>query len=209
LLRSIFLCLGLSLSTVVHAALSPGAFGPASNPAVTATPSYGNISASGRLDDNYIDFGVDFSFGGVEGYFSDTDIFAFGGVNSENILDLLTAVDGRIVILGSTVGTTTGTISVEAGYAVEGSLLLSAFDVDNVLIASVSNGAALGLNSRSLLTLTAPGIASFRISGTDTFGVAQISIGAASVPEPASWALLIGGFALIGQAQRRRRTTLA
>ena len=32
----------------------------------------------------------------------------------------------------------------------------------------------------------------------------SISVGTASVPEPASWALLIGGFGLTGAALRRR-----
>ena len=208
MLRSVLFCLGLSLSTVAHAALSPGAFGPSSNPAVSVTPAFGPLAANGSLDANYIDFGVDFTFGGVEGYFDD-GVFAFGGINADGVLDLLTAVDGRIVIAGNTVGTTTSSISVEAGFASEGQLLLSAFDINDVLIGSVSNGAALGLNSRSLMTLTTPGIASFRISGNDTFGVAQILIAAATVPEPASWALMIGGFALVGGAQRQLRVAIA
>lgn len=36
-----------------------------------------------------------------------------------------------------------------------------------------------------------------------------VSVTAAGVPEPASWALLIGGFGLVGIAARRRRATLA
>jgi hypothetical protein len=31
----------------------------------------------------------------------------------------------------------------------------------------------------------------------------------AAVPEPASWAMMLGGFGLVGGALRRRRTTLA
>ncbi len=38
-------------------------------------------------------------------------------------------------------------------------------------------------------------------TGTATFN-------AGAVPEPASWALMIGGFGLIGSALRRRRTSL-
>lgn len=198
----------LMVPTSAQAALSPGAFVPTSSPAVAPTPAYGNLATSGALSTNYIDFGVDFSFGGVEGYFDDTDIFAFGGINVDGVLDLVTAVDGRIVVAGSMVGATTNAVWVEAGYAPAGLLTLSAFDVNNVLIGSVSNGAALGLNSRSLLSLFAPGIASFMISGSDPFGVAQIRLGSA-VPEPASWALMIGGFAVAGQAQRRRRALSA
>ena len=173
MLRLSLLLMGLTVATAAQAALSPGAFGPASNPAVVATPAFGNLAPGGALAANYVDFGVDFSFGGVEGYFDDTDIFAFGGINGDGVLDLLTAIDGRIVIAGSTVGTTTNAIWVEAGYAAAGQLTLSAFDVNDILIGSVTNGATLGLNSRSLLSLAAPGIASFAVSGSDTFGVAR------------------------------------
>jgi len=31
----------------------------------------------------------------------------------------------------------------------------------------------------------------------------------ASVPEPASWALMIGGFGMVGATMRRRRQTMA
>ena len=49
MLRSVLFCLGLSLSTVAHAALSPGAFGPESNPAVSVTPAFGPLAAVGTL----------------------------------------------------------------------------------------------------------------------------------------------------------------
>lgn len=35
------------------------------------------------------------------------------------------------------------------------------------------------------------------------------TISAAVVPEPASWALLIAGFGLVGAMQRRRRTAVS
>ena len=41
-------------------------------------------------------------------------------------------------------------------------------------------------------------------SGND-FGIDDISLTAAAVPEPASWAMLLSGFALVGAAARRRR----
>lgn len=208
MLRSVLFLVGLGLTTSGHAALSPGAFGPTSNASVVVTPAFGTLSVGGALAANYIDFGVDFSFGGVEGYFDDTDIFAFGGINGDGVLDLLTAIDGRIVVPGTTTGTTTDMISVEAGFASPGQLTLSVFDINNVLLASVLNDVATGLNGRSLFSLTAAGIASFRISGDDTFGVAQISIGSA-VPEPATWTLLIGGFAVVGVARRRQRVAHA
>jgi len=46
--------------------------------------------------------------------------------------------------------------------------------------------------------------------GIDAWGIDNVSYGfpAAAVPEPASWAMMIGGFAFVGAALRRRRYNL-
>lgn len=41
------------------------------------------------------------------------------------------------------------------------------------------------------------------------FGPGVLSFGAGAIPEPATWAMLITGFGLVGFAARRRRTALA
>ncbi|MFD1612887.1 PEPxxWA-CTERM sorting domain-containing protein [Sphingomonas tabacisoli] len=46
------------------------------------------------------------------------------------------------------------------------------------------------------------------LDGIDGFKINNI-VAVAAVPEPASWAMMIGGFALAGAAVRRRRTALA
>ena len=193
-----------------QAVLSPGAFGPDSNPAVAISPPFGPLAPGGELGANYINFGVDFTFGGREGFFDDGDVNEFAGVNASGNLDLLTGIDGRIVVLGTLTSATSNFIFVEAGFAAPGSLLLRAFSSANVLIASAVNTAATGPNNRSVFFISTPGIAFFSLTGNDTFGVAQISIDprSAMVPEPATWALLIGGFGAVGIAARRRRVAL-
>jgi len=56
------------------------------------------------------------------------------------------------------------------------------------------------------------GISSVRLLGaknTDGFGYDDLTVGSpAAVPEPATWAMFIGGFGLIGAAMRRRRVFL-
>ena len=47
---------------------------------------------------------------------------------------------------------------------------------------------------------------SFAVTGAD---VALFDASLLGVPEPASWAMLIAGFGLVGASQRRRRTSVA
>ena len=46
---------------------------------------------------------------------------------------------------------------------------------------------------------------SVRLSSADTFAIAQLRYQIEVVPEPATWALLIAGFGMVGVAARRRR----
>lgn len=85
---------------------------------------------------------------------------------------------------------------------------------------AVANGTTLGvvplfnLNSSSQLLLTSQAAGAFttvfgapNLTGT-VIGTADVNLVAAPVPEPATWALLIGGFALIGATMRQRRRML-
>jgi PEP-CTERM motif len=45
--------------------------------------------------------------------------------------------------------------------------------------------------------------------GTDQQGILETTIGRGGVPEPASWAMLIAGFGLVGAARRRQRITVS
>ena len=63
--------------------------------------------------------------------------------------------------------------------------------------------------SYSFLATGATALISFSsdVSGGCCFGPALDNVRIAAVPEPASWAMMIGGFALLGGALRRRRRT--
>lgn len=104
---------------------------------------------------------------------------AWSGLNSGGILDLVSPVDVQIVTPGTTSQATTSKVTVEAGFAADGDLLLSVYDSSFTLITSRVNGLdGLGPNGRSLITISAAGIAFFRVSTpvVDTFGVDSITI---------------------------------
>jgi uncharacterized protein YjiK len=81
--------------------------------------------------------------------------------------------------------------------------LLSSFDLTNLAIQTIE-GVALDYSGNIYLVGetggTTPGSSS-------TSGLVVLSR-AAAVPEPATWAMFIGGFGLIGAAMRRRRTAV-
>ncbi len=53
-------------------------------------------------------------------------------------------------------------------------------------------------------------ITSVKVSGSGATGFTDIQLGTSGgVPEPATWAMLITGFGLVGAAMRRRKTVLA
>ena len=81
----------------------------------------------------------------------------------------------------------------------------TAFDAANNALASFSFSAFHGL-----FGFNAAGIRSVTFSTAQGFGVDNFTFAATGgVPEPTSWALMIGGFGLTGAALRRRRSVLA
>ena len=179
-------------------------------PPVVKTPSFNPLVPGGEVGTAFIGFGVDYTSGNVEGIFDNggADEGAFGGINITGVLDLLTPVDGKIVIPGTTNQGLTNFIFVEAGVSDEGSLLLEVFDIDGNLLSSVVNGLPLGPHGRTTMTIDRVGISDigfFRVSTplNDTFGVDQVDIETPVVPEPATVALLgLGALSLI----RRKRS---
>src|ERR1043166_7003970 len=96
----LFASLLLSLSLGAAAQAQIIVHTPGNAVGVNQTPAFSTLVAGGAVGTSLIAFGVDYSFGGVEGIFNDPPL-AFGGVNGSGSLDLIAGVDGRIVTLNS------------------------------------------------------------------------------------------------------------
>ncbi len=191
---------------------------PGDNPGVPLSPAFGAIAAGGELEDNYIDFGVDYTFGEVEAKFLDTGgVQAFGGTSGGNV-DLLNPIDGRIVLAGTTTQGVTSFLSVVVGNTNgPGALLLEVFDSSLNLIASALNdNAGVGLDTVTIDRAGLFDIAYFRISKTaddsDFWGLRSVTIEApvaTPVPEPGTMLLFGAGLALVGLGRRYKRNGAA
>ncbi|MEO8812933.1 MAG: PEPxxWA-CTERM sorting domain-containing protein [Caulobacteraceae bacterium] len=202
---------GLALAAVMVGAAPASAtlitFTPG-DVAVPVSPPFGNLVPGGDLGTKYKAFGVDFTYGGVEGVFNDPPL-AFGGVNASGQLDLVSPVDGRIVLLNTLTPATTDLLYAEAGSAAVGSLTLTVYDSLGNVLATALNGPPNGPHGRTTFQINTPGIAAFKISGADTFGVDEIHLDTPTgggVPEPMTWALMLVGLGGVGVALRRRQT---
>jgi hypothetical protein len=156
--------------TAPGAAVTPNSI---TNPVVS--PAFGQLATNGLITDQYKAFGLLFGPARV-GIFSDPPN-AWGGVNSDGYVDLVSPVETSLVMPGTTTPAKTAHISVEVGYAAVGSILLEAFNSTGVLIGSAHNGSTLGPHGRTLAILDIAGIHSFRVSGSDTWGIDEIDYG--------------------------------
>lgn len=175
--------------------------------AVPVSPAFGAVAPGGLVTNQYNGLGVNFST--PVAIFSDPPL-AWSGVNSSNIVDILSPVGGFFTLPGTGTLATTGFLSVEAGNAGVGNLLLEAFDLGGILLGSTVNDDGLGPAGRTLLTLTLPGIHSFRVTTPvrDLFGVNQIEfgtlVGRGTIPEPSTIALMLAALALASATRQRR-----
>lgn len=183
------------------------------------------LAAGGAIGANIVDFGVDFSYGHSEGYYSDIDpnslnsesFAAFCGVNSSGDCDLSTGIDGRIVLAGSAIGGATSFLELEAGFFDEDSNpLLRIFDRDHNLLESVAgvrSTSPTGQQQYAPLIFTAlrngADIAFFDFGLSDGddyqgFGLNRITLEApTAVPIPGTLGLVGLGLLALGAIRRR------
>ncbi len=142
------------------------------------SPPFGTLDSGGIVGTTKIAFGVDYSFGRVEGVFNDGDALAASGVSDANLVDLVTLIDARIVVPNTVQQALTSHVAVTAGFASAGTLLLEVFDVNGVSLGSAVNGGNIAIPF-SVDRGAAFDIASFRVSTpppTDTFGLRSVTI---------------------------------
>ena len=104
-------------------------------------------------------------------------------------------------------GATFTSIGFEVATNSFGAPTLFAYDSNNVLLGSA--GVTAGTNSLGYIGLTSTSAIAYATFIVDRgwiedTGIDNVAIGMGSVPEPASWALMVGGFAMVGSAYRRR-----
>lgn len=92
-------------------------------------------------------------------------------------------------------------------FSLVGRTTFSAYDAGGNLLETFTTNAGNGWAVRAL---TSDGIARLDLTTTDGgyYGLDQLTfdlVSAPAVPEPAAWALMIGGFGMVGGAMRQRR----
>jgi hypothetical protein len=187
------------------------------NDPISISPAFG--AALGTVTTQYSHMGLIFSDRGAAGPAVSTAVFndpplAWAGINPSGDVDLVSPVDVKFVLPNTSTAAVTDWLEVEAGFAADGALTLYAYDITGALLGTATNGAPLGPNGRTTMSVSFAGIASFRVDGADAYGVNQIAFNDLTpagpsnpgnqVPEPGSVALLIGG-ATAGLAVIRRR----
>jgi len=136
-----------------------------------------------------------------------------------NLAGYLTAPNGTPGLVGfntvshmttpvvATIAGGTNFVSVEFSTypAPRNDVFLSAYDASGLFLGSIYDFFPVAVTGIKTLTISRPGIASVIFGSQAAISTIYDNfIFDAGVPEPASWALMIGGFGMIGTALRRR-----
>jgi hypothetical protein len=189
----------------------PAAAAPPVSVTPDSIPTTGKLSVAEqgpayRIVADYDAFGLRFSEAGVgTAIFLDAaepGVDVWGGIGPDGTADFVSPINARLVLPGTGgQSAVTDRVVVEAGYSDIGQLELEGYDCSGASIGKVTNtSAAGGPHGRSLLTLSAPGIAAFRVRTPvgDRFGVDQIDIGETTACVKADIALAGGTTATLG-----------
>lgn len=125
----------------------------------------------------------------------------------------LAASGSEFIPLRATIGGGTSFVSVDLGdfNADADSLFLRLYDINDILLASDTAEIDASFTGMVTLSATAAGTAYAVFGGVGVAGSSVYSdnFTFSTVPEPASWAMLIAGFGLVGAASRRQRALKA
>ena len=125
---------------------------------------------------------------------SGTDFLAFNvGVGS-----------GRIERATFTYGASAFAVFLTGNIGVPG-FFASAYDSGGILLGTTTVAASPGLYSEVSLAFADIAYVEFGATGGTVFAADDLSFTANAVPEPANWAMMIGGMAVAGGALRRRK----
>jgi hypothetical protein len=138
----------------------------------------------------------------------------FGAIPGTGVNNYLIAprYDVTSMLFTNAVGSVSFGLNTSGG---QNSVTINAYDAQGVLLQTKANVMA-NQGSFEVQTLTASGIAKIDVVGAAPggavrlYGIDNLTYTVSAVPEPATWAMMLGGFGMTGMAMRRRkkRTTV-
>jgi len=189
---------------------APAALLVCATPALSTTINFDGQALDSAVGSTYAADGVTFSNAKFAATYGLPGTTGLGGVYSDSgnyySFGLADAVAG---VFSPTINYLSFTVS-DVGAA---GVRLEAFDALGAMLGFASAfGTGLGKGNVDFVSIAADGIAAFKIyqpnyDNMDGMIVDNMTFTAASeAPEPATWAMMVGGFGLLGAAMRRRRT---
>lgn len=132
------------------------------------------------------------------------------GVTPNGTVGLLANDNGAFVPIRATIVGGASFVSIDLGDygSDDDALFLRLYDANDVLLASADAFINSGFTGMVTLSASASGTAYAVFGGIGGFSESNVyadNFTFAAVPEPASWAMLIAGFGLVGAASRRQR----